>query len=155
MLTAGSDAFEKIDLPAGASKLFPAGDGIWTQTEIGTSSAPEGVVTFATTGGGSGAELGIDGDLVGADDSAVYATPPKEDQDPDALWRYPIDGGAATRLAVTGQVPNGFGGTMTLIYRDPGFPLLAGNHLIVKLWQTASAGADVGVSLVIQAIPVP
>jgi hypothetical protein len=155
VLTVGSDAFEKIDLPAGASKLFPAGDGIWTQTEIGTSSAPEGVVTFATTAGGSGAELGIDGDLVGADDSAVYATPPKEDQDPDAIWRYPIEGGAPARLAVTGQVPNGFGGTLTLIYRDPGLPLLAGNHLIVKLWQTASAGADVGVSLVIQAIPVP
>lgn len=154
-LTAGSDSFEKIDLPATASTLFPAGAGIWTQTAIGTSSAPEGTVTYGTTSGGSGAELGIDGDLVGADDSAVYATPPKEDQDPDALWRYPIGGGAATRLAETGSVPNGFGGTMTLIYRDPAFPLLAGNHLVVKLWQAGSGSVDAGLSLVMQAIPVP
>ena len=109
-LSAGSDSFEQIVLPATASTLFPTGAGVWTQTEVGTSGAPEGVVTFATGDPASDVKVGINGYLVGADDSAVYATPPLETQQLDELWRYPTDGGAPTRLAQNGLVPNPFGG---------------------------------------------
>lgn len=155
-LTAGSDSFEQIDVPANAAgKLFPAGAGIWAQTEVGTFSAPEGRVVYATIPGGPGVDLAIDGDLVGGDDSAIYASPPKADQDPDALWRYPIAGGAATQLAVAGNVPSSTNGTLTLLYRDPTHPLVLSDRLLVKLWQGDAGSIDTGLTLFMQAIPLP
>jgi hypothetical protein len=154
-LSAGSDAFEQIQLPATFAALFPAGAGVWTQTEIGTSGAPEGVVTFASGDPGSNIQIGVNGYLAGADDSAVYATPPLEDGQPDELYRYPADGGQPTRLATSGTVPNGFGGTQVLKYGDPLFPFLIRDRLMVKLWQAASSNENSQLVLAIQAIALP
>jgi hypothetical protein len=154
-LSAGSDAFEQIQLPQTFANLFPAGTGIWTQTEIGTSGAPEGVVTFASGDPGSDVQVPITGYLVGADDAAVYATPPIEDGQLDELYRYPSDGSTPTRIATSGTVPSGFGGTLTLKYGDPFFPFLVRDRLMVKLWQAASSNENTQLVLAIQAIALP
>jgi hypothetical protein len=92
---------------------------------------------------------------VGADDSAVYVSPPIEDGQLDELYRYPADGGQPTRIATSGTVPNGFGGTLTLKYGDPLFPFLIRDRLMVKLWQAASSNENTQLVLAIQAIALP
>ena len=110
---------------------FAAGDGIWTQTVVGTFDQPEGTVGFYTGGSTPATQLGMNGYLVGADDRAVYSSFSANDNEVDGLWRYPIDGSVGERIASSAIVPNGFGGQQTLAYRNPGAPLLIGDHLAV------------------------
>ncbi len=156
-LAAGGGAFNKLTLPADASVLrtVAGGAGVWVQTQVGTSSAPEGAATFASADSPSGAQVGINGDLVGADDAALYADQSDDDSLPDELWRYPIDRSVPAKLVVSGFVPNGFGGQMRLLYRDPGFPLLVGPGEVVKIWQVASPTTPDQVAVMLQAAPIP
>ena len=154
-LSTGGGSFEEIALPDNPSTLFPAGTGVWTQTEIGTSADPAGVATFASSDAGSATQVGISGDLVGADDAALYASQSQDDQQPEELWRFPIDRSSPTRVAIGGFAPNPFGGQVRLLYRDAAGPLLIGDKLAVKLWQSASSTGDAQLVLVMQAIPLP
>ena len=98
---------------------------------------------------------GIIGDLIGADDRAVYGSYAEEDAEPDGFWRFPIDGGGQQQLAGSGFTPNGFGGQIRLLYRDISGPLLIGDGLAVKLWIAPSPTADTQSALMLQSIPLP
>lgn len=156
-LRAGGGAFQDLSLPANASvfRTVAGGGGVWTQTEVGTSAAPEGSATSFSADATNGAQVGINGNLVGADDAALYADQSDDDALPDELWRYPIDRSLPSKLAVGGFVPNGFGGQMRLIYRDPGVPLLVGDHEVVKVWYVASPTTPDQGAVMLQAAPIP
>ncbi len=134
---------------------FAAGDGVWSQTTVGTFDQPEGTVGFYTGGSAPDTELGVNGYLVGADESAVYSSYAVSDDEADGLWRYPLDGSVGERIATGATVPNGFGGQLRLSYRTPDAPLLIGNHVAVKFWIVASPTENDQAALAMQAAPVP
>jgi hypothetical protein len=147
---------DPLGKPGTSRGWFPAGDGVWTQTIVGTSEEPEGMVGFFTGGSTPDTEIGITGDLVGADDFAVYAAYSVSDDEVDGLWRFPVDGGAPERLATSGFVPYGFGGQLRLAYRNLATPLLIGEHIAVKFWIVASSTENTqALALMIQAVPLP
>ncbi len=148
---------DPLGKPGGGVELgrFAAGDGVWIQTTIGTFDEPEGTVGFYTGGSTPDTELGVNGYLVGADDRAIYSSYSANDDEVDGLWRYPVDGSPAERIATSGYVPNGFGGQQTLLYRNPGAPLLLGDHVAVKFWIVVSSTENTQSALMIQAAPLP
>lgn len=154
-LRTGSSQFEPLGKPGAGLGWSPSGDGVWTQTEIGTYDAPTGTAAFFSGGSAPDMQLGIDGNLVAADDQAVYSSYSESDDEADGLWRYPLDQGAPQRIATSGFVPNGFGGQQRLLYRDISAPLLVGDHVLVKLWLVVSPTENTQSALMIQSVPVP
>ncbi len=154
-LEAGGDAFQRLTLPADVSTPFASGSGVWSQTKRGTSQAPEGLAAFASADATSGAQVGINGILIGADDLALYAEQSDDDAQPDEIWRYPIDRSTPAKLAVSALVPNGFGGTRRLSYRELEVALLVGDHEVVKIWKIPSPTTPDEAAVVLQAAPIP
>ncbi|HEY8238918.1 MAG TPA: hypothetical protein VIF63_05735, partial [Candidatus Limnocylindrales bacterium] len=146
---------DPLGSPGAFSAFFAAGNGVWTQTVIGGFEDPSGTAEFFTGGSASELRVGIVGDLIGADESAVYGSYAEFDDEPDGFWRFPLDGGAPQQLAGSGFTPNGFGGQLRLLYRDITVPLLIGDGLAVKLWIAPSPTNDTQSALLFQSIPLP
>jgi hypothetical protein len=127
-MAAGETAFESlghIDLPVAGT-----GRGVWSETSDVTSAVltgPSGVV----------ATVPIGGQLVGADDQAVYTAGGPGSGSTDSLWRYPADGSAPAQVVATGaQVPTAVNAADLGYFDDS--PLLIGQHAAVKLWLPTS-----------------
>jgi hypothetical protein len=146
-------SIDALGKPGTGFGFSPAGRGVWTQTVVGTSAAPEGTAELFTGGAASEDRVRINGRLVAADDDAVYASFAEDEDQADGFWRFPIGGGSPERLAVSGFVSNGFGGQLRLLYRDVQGLLLIGDGLAVKLWIAPSDENQV--RLLLQAIPLP
>ena len=153
-LRAGSTSFEPIATLGAFYHFYPAGDGIWTQLEAGTSSEPEGTAGFYDGGTSPSQTLTVTGSVVGADDYAVYSSFGPNDDQPDGLFANAVDGSVAAGSIATSAIVPISTGTYPLTYRDPTLPLLTGDGVVVKLW-TAPSPTGQGMTLYEQSIPVP
>jgi len=144
-LVAGDGRFESLGQPGdGTFPWFPAGNGVWSQVND--------IAAFYTRPDGPDRQIPIDGRLVGADGSAIYADQ-SDSEDAAILWRYPIDGGAPTRIAQGASIPTAFG-IDRLTYYDLEPPRI-GSDWLVKLWTVMSVDDPTRNSLVLQAVPLP
>ncbi|MEO6349985.1 MAG: hypothetical protein ABIP53_04975, partial [Candidatus Limnocylindrales bacterium] len=123
----------------------PAGEGFWAWPRF---DAPP---VFRSSPSDPGVALTINGSLVGADETALYTNQVSTFDSLPELWRYPVDGSAASRLAVgvTIQTANG---DQTLSYNAP---LLFQEGYAVQLWVVLSRIEQSVRSLVMQATPLP
>ena len=118
--------------------------GLWAQT-IG------GAGRFAAPGGPQDT-VPIEGNLVAADERAVYASRDTPVADADNLWRYPLDGSAGEPIA-GGTTVAGIAGGLPLKY--PGLRMLARAGRVVTLWLASSSAASSGSTLYVQTVVVP
>jgi hypothetical protein len=104
------------------------------------------VASFYTRAGGPDLTVPIDGFLVAADASGIYASRTGVEGS-DELWWYPIDRSAPVRVAVA-PAPDGH----RLHYMSDS-PLLEGPDDLVQVWHMSPNEGEA--SLIIQPIPRP
>jgi hypothetical protein len=129
-LTSGATAFESLGLPLRVSGWFPVGDGAWFQPSV--DNAVQFEADFVTGSTTSDQRLPFEqgGNLVGADDAAVYVD--SRAASPRTLMRYPIDGSAPTTV-LTGATLTTAGADYGLDY-FAGWPLIVSADGMAKLW---------------------
>lgn len=156
LFAAGGSSFAPLGLPGTGGEWYPTGRGVWTQTESSIFGPAEGVASFFTGGSAAAQQVGINGTLVGADATAVYAGSVIQDiAQPQELWRYPIDRSAPQRITTSGVVPDGSGGQQSLSYQDAHVSLIVSDTQVVKLWLAASPTTGGQLSLLLQSAPLP
>jgi hypothetical protein len=124
----------------------PAGTGLWVE------GADHATAAYVTQAGGAGQVVQINGSLVGGDAQAAYtdvrsnaAGGATEEQ----LWRYPIDGSAATKIAVAPTVDGS-----SLDYTGDPLPASDGKG-VVKLWLTHALLPQQPAPVLLQWTPLP
>jgi hypothetical protein len=133
--------------PAPDNAIFPAAEGYWTTSQYG------GPALYRASPEDPGSPLVVDGQLVGADESAVYVAKNSSFDGTPELWRHPVDGSAPDKLAlgVTLQTENG---DQTLAYLDNS-PLMFSAGYAVKLWLVPASTDHQHNPLVMQVTPLP
>lgn len=122
-------------LNAAGGLLFPAGDVAVVATEPGK---------VEVYGGGPGAELAVNGQLVGADASRMYLSLPGSNGS-DQLWSVPISGGTPTLAA---EMPTGTAAPWSDSY-DPRTPLWFTANALVTVTPQSGPGGKLGLYLVV------
>ena len=153
-LANGSSTFDSLGNPATGYHPFPAADGLWVQTDVGTQDQPDSTAAFYNGGATAARQLTVKYFLIGADDTTVYTGYVLSDDQADGLWSNPVDGSPPTRIATAAFVPTS-SGTDHLTYQDPTVPLMIGDHVVVKLWVAPSPTNADTVALYEQSVPVP
>ena len=154
-LATGGTAFESIGNPGTGYHPYPAGDGLWVQTDIGTQDQPQSHAGFFDGGATASQQLAVQYEVVGADDASVFTAYAENDDEADGLWSNPLDGSPPTRLATAGFVQSASTGRARLPYQDPLVPLMIRDHLVVKLWAEPSPTDANAIALYEQEIPIP
>jgi len=124
----------------------PAGTGLWVE------GADHATAAYVTQAGGAGQVVQINGSLVGGDAQAAYtdvrsnaAGGATEEQ----LWRYPIDGSAATKIPVAPTVDGS-----SLDYTGDPLPASDGKG-VLKLWLTHALLPQQPAPVLLQWTPLP
>jgi hypothetical protein len=119
-----------VDMGELTSVIAPAGAALWADQF-------DGAKRYSTPNAGPDLSIDIDGVLVTADDNAIYAARSESTSSQSELWRYPIDGSAATLAAANDvEVPAAFGNTI-LRYEDA--RMVSDGTNLVAVWQTLGA----------------
>ena len=135
---------------------YPTGRGVWTQTESSIFGDAEGVASFFTGGSTPDAQVGINGMLVGADATSVYAGGVVQDiTQPQDLWRYPADRSTQQRVVTSGVITDASGAKHGLSFQDPRVPLIVTDDRVIKLWLVPSPTSAGQEALVFQSAPLP
>jgi hypothetical protein len=154
-LAKGSSSFEPLGSPNTGYHAFPAADGIWLQTDVGTQEEPASHASFFDGPPTATSQLTVQYFVIGADDASVFTAWSESDDQADGLWGNPIDGSPPTLLANAGSVPLASGGSVRLQYQDPLLPVIVGDNVLVKLWAEPSPTDPNAIALYEQEIPLP
>ena len=154
--TPADGTFQPIGQPGNGGVWYPTGRGVWTQTESSIFGDAEGVASFFTGGSTPDAQVGINGMLVGADATSVYAAGIVQDlTQPQDLWRYPADRSAKQQVVTSGVVTDASGAKQGLSFQDPRVPLIVTDDRAIKLWLVPSPTSAGQEELLFQSAPLP
>ena len=154
--TAADGTFQPLGQPGNGGVWYPTGRGVWTQTESSIFGDAEGVASFFTGSSTPDAQVGINGMLVGADATSVYAGGVVQDlTQPQDLWRYPADRSAKQKVVTSGVVTDASGAKQGLSFQDPRVPLIVTDDRAIKLWLVPSPTSAGQEELLLQSAPLP
>ncbi len=142
-LVEGATELESLG-PALGRPMYPAGDGLWTQSDA--------TAMHWSSAAGADAVVPIDGTVIGADQSGVFVDG-YAGLDHNVVLRRYYPGGASVEVAASIELDTSAG------YRslDYGFdaPLAVGGGKVAQLWLVPSVDDPSITDLVMQAVPVP
>jgi hypothetical protein len=146
----GDGAFSQVGArPAGGGlDPVPGGGALWLQDFDGT------VKQFTSSATPTGATLAVTGTLVAADDHAVYAARDDQTAGHFELWRYPMDGSAATKVAENNLAFPITDGNFYMQYSGSGARIISAPGKVYVVWQVPAGIGLIG-SVFIQVAPVP
>ena len=154
--TAADGTFQPLGQPGNGGVWYPTGRGVWTQTESSIFGDAEGVASFFTGSSTPDAQVGINGMLVGADATSVYAGGVVQDlTQPQDLWRYPADRSAKQKVVTAGTVTDASGAKQGLSFQDPRVPVIVTDDRAIKLWLVPSPTSAGQEELLLQSAPLP
>jgi hypothetical protein len=148
-LTQGATSFTPMTIPGQTFGLYAQGEGLWFQPVQNLGPQPE--ADFYTSSATPDKVIAIDGTLVGADVSAIYAD--SSSSNPDQLVRYALDGSAPSPI-LTGATLTTVNGDQGLGYFDND-PLVIANQKVAKLWRVQDWPVAGTTSVIAQAANTP